>query len=159
MEWNSFEIFRIQLTAWCCCWGPPVNIIPHCHLGPQAGRPVYVFLTDIFLPPRLYFSSVCVVWDSAYRSALSGHPRAPHLLPWALASSLARRPSRQPFDRCTSTWGNLIAPVPSFAALSTPRAASLSSARRLHLGAGIPELHWSERVVRSSPHRASRSCR
>jgi hypothetical protein len=43
--------------------GPPVNIITHCSLGPQADHPVYVFLCDFFTS-RLYFACVRVVWDS-----------------------------------------------------------------------------------------------
>jgi hypothetical protein len=118
----------------------------------------------IFLPPA-FISPVCASSGTvsgppyACRAARSGHPRAPPLSPWAPASSLVRRLSRQPLDRSTSPWGSPVAPVPSFAVPSTPRVASPSSARRLYLGAGVPELHWSERTVRSSPHLASRSSR
>jgi hypothetical protein len=118
---------------------------------------IYSYL--FILPPHHASSGTVSGPPYACRAARSGRPLAPPLSPRALASRLIRRPSRQPLDRCTSTWGSPVAPVPSFAVPSTSRAASSSSARRHRLGAGIPELHWSERAVWGSPHRASRSRR
>jgi hypothetical protein len=143
--------------------GPPVNIITHCRLGPQADHPVYVFLCDFFTS-RLYFACVRVVWDSVGPSLrLSCRAERPPSSPSPVAVGTGFKPRQEAVPTAPRPLhlplGSPVAPVPSFAVPSTPRVASPSSARRLYLGAGVPELHWSERTVRSSPHLASRSSR
>jgi hypothetical protein len=57
--WNLLNPFDHRLVL---LPGPPVNIIPHFRLGPQAGHPVYVFLSDIFFTPAFFL--LRSVWPS-----------------------------------------------------------------------------------------------
>jgi hypothetical protein len=169
--WTSLKWSGIRLKSFKSNWRP-LGAVAGAHLSTSltavwAHKPavqcmsssVIFFYLPAFTSPVCASSGTVLGPPYAYHAARSGHPQAPPLSPWAPASSLVRSPSRQALDCCTSTWGSPVALVLSFAAPSTPWAALLSSAHCLRLSAGVPELHWSERAVWSSPHQASRSRR